>query len=66
MKCELFEMRTDENRQLSRNALRELEAEAEAEELAQERRGLLEEEEQINQEQQDFLAPKKEDTSYGT
>ncbi len=42
------------------------EAQAEAEELAQERRGLLEEEEQINQEQQDFLAPKKEDTSYGT
>ena len=59
-----FEMRTDENRQLSRNALRELEAEAE--ELAQERRGLLEKEEQIHQEQQAFLTPKKEDASYGT
>ena len=59
-----FEMRTDENRHLSRNALRELEAEAE--ELAQERRGLLEKEEQIHQEQQAFLTPKKEDASYGT
>ena len=59
-----FEMRTDENRHLSRNALRELEAEAE--ELAQERRGLLEKEEQIHQEQQAFLTPKKEDVSYGT